>query len=416
MLSYYHRTLEKIISKNLPNVSAIYLNGPRQAGKSTLIKKIATESLNASYVTFDDPFIRANALRDPKGFLEQFKGSLILDEIQRVPLLFDFLKMRIDEYREKGFDKEHKLILTGSTNLMSVPQLAKALVGRIILYTLYPFSSPEVKKTHCPFLKDLFEASLSFNTYPEEDIIETIKESTFPELFLHKQTDQTSWFHSYIGTILERELNELSDIRQVEAIPQLLQVLASRAGSLLNDADLARTLQLDNNTLKRYRILLECVFLLFQVPPWFHNLGKRLIKSPKVYFTDTLLLSSLLHVDLRETQRKNPVLFGHLLENFIATELRKGLATLPSGALYHFRTPDQREVDFVVQNGNQEILGIEVKATHSLHPKDASSLVALRELTKDLFKKGIIFYTGNTLTRIREDIWAVPIQVLWNGV
>jgi len=427
MINYLKRNLEEIIVKSLQTFSCIYINGPRQVGKTTLVRRVAQEYLDAEYITFDDPFMLAKAKESPMNFLNEYKKSIILDEIQMVPELFRPLKIRIDEIRQKGLEKKQKIILTGSTNIMTIPKLANALVGRMAIFTLYPLSCTEIlnNKNSKNFIEYLFNTDFSHKKIKNKNQInidDIITKATFPEISLSikksiKPYQKKEWFNNYIRTILDRDIKEISEIQKIDAFPRLLQALAGRTGSLLNDANISQSLSLDKMTTKRYRILMEAVFLIKRVQPWLNNIGKRVFKSPKLFFIDTELLLSILNTDIHDLKEKNKNLYGHIIENFIGMELLKQISYLPTiheNNLYHYRDRTD-EVDFVIEKSFDEIIGIEIKAKTNLDfSKDTKGLKTLELVSGKKFKKGIILYQGDTIQSCSNNIWAVPMSMLWN--
>jgi predicted AAA+ superfamily ATPase len=214
-------------------------------------------------------------------------------------------------------------------------------------------------------------------------------------------------------SLLERDVKNISDIDRIEVFPQLLSILANRVGGLLNDADLALAAKVSQPTIRRYRSLLNGVFLTFNLPPWFKKPEKRFIKSPKIYFNDTLLLCHILGFPPEEIEAKRPDLYGFILENFVISELNKQLALTNAGKLYHFRTGDQKEIDFLIERPDGGILAIEVKAASSVVPGDFKHIRFLRDALPAEFVRGIVVYQGERVVRFDEDLFAVPLSALW---
>jgi predicted AAA+ superfamily ATPase len=399
---------------------AVFLNGPRQAGKSTLAQHIARTYMDADYVTFDDISTLAAASNDPEGFLRQFQKPVIIDEVQMVPEVFRVLKLIIDERRAQ--DKGHangRFLLTGSTNILALPGLADALVGRMAVLSLYPLAAVESLGNGQPGINGWFDQDINFNKADAQkpkdpSFNDIIREATFPEISSGPAANNVLWFESYLTTLLQRDVRQLAEIEKIPALPNMIKILAARAGSLLNDAACARDAKLNAVTYRHYRVLLQQLFLISLVPPWYRNIGKRFVKSPKLFFVDTALLCHALGVDAANLQKQNPGLFGHVLENFVASELTKQLAMLADGGtLYHFRTHDDKEVDFMIERRSGELLGFEVKGRDSITPDDFAGLKALKEQAGTDFRRGIVLYLGKTTISFGDDFWAMPIQSLW---
>jgi hypothetical protein len=206
----------------------------------------------------------------------------------------------------------------------------------------------------------------------------------------------------------------LAELEKIAVLPSLLRALASRAGNVINDADLSRDVGLNAVTGKFYRNLLKMMFLSIDVPPWYRNISKRLVKSAKGYLTDTLLLCFMLDLNLEHLVKNRPDLFGHVLENYVAMELTKLLSFTDTKAkLYHFRTSDGKEVDFVMEKPNGNLWAIEVKSSDSVSAKDFNGIKLMQEMTGSDFMGGVVLYSGKEPVPFGKNLWAVPYHVLW---
>ena len=370
----------------------------------------------ADYVSFDDfNYLRA-AEANPESFLRAFKGRLILDEVQLVPRLFRVIKMIVDETRQ--IDKASangRYLLTGSANVMTLPELSDALVGRMCTLPLYPLSALEISRGRGDFLDRLFSNEFHFVTRrPDLEITEMIRQATFPEITNLNDGNRKDWFGAYTTTLLQREVKQLSAISKARILPNLLNVLASRTGSLINEADIARTIKENPVTSKNYRILLQMIYLTFDVQPWFRNIDKRLVKSPKGYIFDTSLLCYIRQIDLARAKKFQPELFGHLFENFVASELLKQTAISELRAqLFHFRTNDNKEVDFVLETPDGKLVGVEAKSRDSVVAKDFKGLKVLKDQSHNDFVCGIVLYCGRQIIPFGNRLWAVPVTEIW---
>lgn len=408
------RHIESKLLKVLDFSPIVYLNGPRQAGKSTLVQKISKKDFPAEYVSFDSITQMSAAASSPETYLKHRKGSLIIDEVQLVPEIFRSLKVVVDELRQV---REKKLtglfLLTGSANIMALPKLSDPLVGRMSVMTLYPFSGAEAVGGVGDFITRLFHQDFQQDNY-EQDLIDIINAATFPEISGAKLDERAFWFDGYITTILQRDVRALAEIEKLSSIPNLLRILASRAGGLLNDADISRDVGLNTVTQRNYKTLLKMLFLTFEISPWYRNIGKRLVKSSKGYIIDTLLLCHLMQYELSDLLSKRPEIFGHVLENFVATELLK-LITISDDKLdlLHFRTSDNKEVDFVLEKNNGKLAAVEVKNRDNVRQSDFNGLKTLQKLTGDDFICGIVLYRGKNIVPFGDKLWAVPLNNLW---
>ncbi|MBP9791812.1 MAG: ATP-binding protein [Rickettsiales bacterium] len=393
----------------------VFLNGPRQAGKSTLVQDLAKTEIQAEYVTFDSNVQMMAAVNSPESYLRERKKSLIIDEVQLVPEIFRALKIVVDELRYQSKTRVvGKFLLTGSANILALPNLSDSLVGRMQVITLYPFSGAEALGTKNLFLDSLF----NLNFYVDNQNVslnDVISAATFPEVSTTSSKHYNHWFDSYITTLLQRDVRALAEIDKLRVMPNLLRLLANRAGCLLNNADLARDAGLNAVTFNNYKTLLKMLFLVIEIPPWYRNIGKRLVKSSKAYLVDSLMLCHLLAYDIDTLKQTRPEIFGHVIENFVATEIVKQISIVNKGLkLYHFRTSDNKEVDFVIEKPDGKLVGIEVKNRESVNHKDFEGLSALKTATKTDFVCGVILYRGKDIVPFGEGLWAIPISAIWS--
>ncbi|GMO48863.1 MAG: ATP-binding protein [Termitinemataceae bacterium] len=419
-MQYYGRNLFSFIENTAETRPLIYINGPRQTGKSTMARNLKFQK-NPNYMTFDTPSIFRSAHNDPENFIKSLPRDIvnIIDEVQMCPEIFPYLKTAVDESRVPGNQTGTKTkclyLLTGSANLMALPTLSQALVGRMSVITLLPFSTAEYHKKNVNFIDKLFKEKLEYKKFKRCDIVNTIKTATFPEPALHKNINQTQWFDDYLNTLIQRDIQVVSEIRRPQKIITLLSLLAIRAGSLLNNVSISQEGGFDMKTYERYKGSCINTYIIFELKPWAKpmRINKRFTKSPKLYFTDTNMLAYLLRRDLGTIYKTDPITMGHLFENFIACEIMKAASCSCEYEVSFFRTSDNKEVDFVIENSNGDVIGIEVKLSGSISPKDLAGLNLLKLGLGDKFKRGIILYSGEDLISFAKDIWAVPLPFLW---
>ena len=397
----------------------VFINGARQSGKSTLVlnnlSKIGKDGIDAVYITFDNSTQMAAAASAPDAFLSGYENTLVLDEVQMVPEIFRALKAKVDELRMENKPASNgRYLLTGSANILALPNLSESLVGRMNVLTLYPFCTAETTDGKGIGLERIFSMNFSGMDSRNISLMEAIKASTYPEIFDKEDKEINIWFDGYISTILQRDVKMLADLEKISVLPSLLRVLASRAGNLINDADLARDVGLNAVTGKFYRNILKMMFLTIDVPPWYRNIGKRLVKSSKGYLVDTLFLCYILGYKLEDLVKNRLDLFGHVLENYIVMELTKLMSFNDSNAkLYHFRTSDGKEVDFVLEKPNGNLWAIEVKNSDSVSAKDFNGIKLFEEITGKDFQGGIVLYSGKMPVPFGKNLWAVPHHLLW---
>lgn len=405
------RNITNNLQESLKDTPVILLNGPRQSGKSTLVKSLIDRHF-LQYITFDDATAVMAAKNDPLAFVRSFENPVIFDEIQYVKELFPAIKQVVDENRQPG-----RFVLTGSANIMLLPKISESLAGRIEILSLWPFSQGEMVNKKENFIDRIFNQELilmSQSIICQKNLIARIVQGGYPEILQRKQNKRRyAWYRSYIDTILKRDIRDISDIQGLTDLPRLLQLLTTRVGSLVNFAEISRSSKIPQSTLKRYLTMLQTVFLLQFIPAWTANLSKRLIRSSKLILCDTGLASYLLGADANRFMMDRHLL-GKMLENFVAMELIKQISwsdTQPS--IFHFKTQAGQEVDIVLEDRAGNIVGIEVKSSANLSTKDLAGMNVLQEITGNKFCQGVILYTGQNTYQLDKNIIAVPINNLW---
>ncbi|MGH9842503.1 MAG: ATP-binding protein [Blastocatellia bacterium] len=412
----YHRNIEQSLLAALADTPVVLLNGARQSGKSTLVQQIAETRWPARYVTLDDATVEAAVRSDPRGFLAGQTDPLIIDEVQRVTELFLPIKLMVDRDRRPG-----RFLLTGSANVLMQPRLAEALVGRMEILTLWPLSQGEINGVEEDFVDRILAEEFTLSNFKpkqleigRDELSRLILRGGFPEVIGREEVERRqAWYRSYVTTLLQRDVRDLSNIEGLTEFPRLLALLAARAGGLLNLSDVSRATTISQTTLKRYMTLLQTMYLVVLLPPWTANLGARLVKAPKLMLSDTGLLASLLGVDAQRI-RDNSTLLGAMFENFVVMEIRKQISCSKKPAqMFHFRTHSGQEVDIVLEEASGKLAGIEIKASASVRADDFKGLRALRSLVGGKFRRGVVFYTGSEAVGFGEDLLALPVTTLW---
>ncbi len=394
------------------------LTGARQSGKSTLAMAVAAGEHPARYLTMDDPPVLAAAAGDPVGFLDGLAGDVVLDEVQLVPGLFRPLKAAVDRDRRSG-----RFLLTGSAQVLLLPRLSESLAGRMEVLTLWPLAQHEVESSTGSFIDDAFAGRSVFGApkgggasrlpTPEE-VRRSILVGGFPEVRnLRDGQRRAAWFASYVTTILQRDVRDIANVEGLTTMPALLQLLAARSATLLNVSELSRSAGIKLTTLNRYLALLEMVYLVQRLPAWAPNLGKRLVKSPKIHLVDSGLAAHLMGVDERGLNSA-PQVLGALLETFVVSELQKQLGWSRTRArLFHFRSADRKEVDIVMEDPAGRVVGVEVRATSTPGQAEFSGLRALEELAGERFVRGIVLHLGGAGVPFGDRLEAAPVAALW---
>lgn len=386
--------------------------GPRQCGKSTLVRQLESEGAGWRYLTFDDPMALAFATDDPKGFLTEHKGPLILDEVQRCPGLMTTLKLFVDQDRRPG-----RYVLTGSADILALPKVNESLAGRMELIDLLPLSQAELNGTIAQNVLSLLIESSIISTKQSLDthLLKRIVAGGFPETALRKtQEDQRAWHLSYLRTILDRDVRDIARLSGAENLPRLLALLAAKSGDFLNISSLARESKIKETTLHRYWDVLKRLFLITELPAHQTHLVDRILKSPKPFLVDTGMACSLLACD-EARLGGDPWLKANLMQAFVAGELTRLASTLvPRPVVAHFRTARQLAVSFVLEFPNGDVVGIEVCPAQTVKPADGEGLKFLKEISEGHFVTGILLYEGEESLPLGSKIWALPLSALWN--
>lgn len=404
------RSLGSTVVQAMGESRVVALLGPRQAGKSTLAQMLARQSLGADYLTLDDEPARSLASGDPQGFVAGLQRRTVIDEIQRVPELLLAIKSRVDRDGAPG-----QFLLTGSANLRRIPTVADALPGRVEYLTLWPFTQGEIVGVREDFLARLFSGEvphIADAPVGRHEYAEILLAGGFPEARTRAIASRGRYFESYVASIVDRDVVEVSRVHDPASVGTLLRLLAARSGSLARYDALARDVGIDGKTAKSHVDVLERLFLVRIRKPWHVNLGQRQVKAPKLYLADTGLLCALAGIDAARVREDDRVA-GALFETFVATELERQISWSPEPlSLWHYRE-GKREVDVIVERPSGEIAGIEVKASATVRARDFAGLTHLRERLGPRLSAGIILYTGEHTLPFGEKLWALPLQALW---
>jgi hypothetical protein len=409
----YQRFIANPIIEALKDTQVILINGARQTGKSTLCRQLVGEgSFDGQIMTMDDPTILTAAQTDPLGFLQDLSPHAIIDEVQRAPELFLSIKKLIDENR-----KGRRIILTGSADVMTLPQVADSLAGRIEIHHLWPLSQTEIQGRRSKFLNTLIAPDGRFQSHKHNwrNMIETIRAGGYPEA-LQRETEgrKAKWFESYIGAVLQKDIRNLANIEGLTQIPNILQLLGTRVGSTVNLSDIGRLSGVKNTTLQRYMALLEHVFLILKIPAWTPNIEGQFVKSSKIFLNDTGLLCHLRGESV-DSLMEDKTTAGAFLENFIVTEIIKQLSW--SGLFlkpYHFSVHSGAEVDLILEDRKKQLYGIEIKSTASVGQNDFKGLKRLAEVAGKKFQRGVVLYGGEHMVGgFGENLQAVPLSAVW---
>jgi len=365
-----NRVLGKTILKAVKAFPAVVVTGPRQSGKTTLLKMLFSKTHR--FISLENPDVRMRAKEDPISFLEQYTPPVIFDEIQYAPELLSYIKTEIDKNRKVG-----NWLFTGLQNFTLMQGVSQSLAGRAAILSLLPFSYSEITD-NAKTSKDINDWIKSFNVETKfsrktPPLHEMILRGNYPEIVVKKNLDRQLWCNSYIATYLERDVRNSAQIGDLSQFERFLKMCAIRTGQLLNLSEIARDIGLSVTTVKRWLSILEASYQVYLLYPYYKNIGKRLVKSPKLYFGDTALASYLLGIHDKETLLNSPN-FGNLFETMIINDfLKRFLHNGQMPSMYYFRTRDGLEIDLIIEIG-QKLHLFEIKSAMTITQKHASSL------------------------------------------
>jgi uncharacterized protein len=411
-MEFVERNVAGTVLYAMDYARVVALLGPRQAGKSTLARKLAAEHLSADYLSLDDEPVRSLATGDPTGFIAGLGRCTVIDEIQRAPELLLAIKSRVDRNTMPG-----QFLITGSANLRRIPTVSDALPGRVDYLTLWPLTQDELAGRRGQFLTQLFAGetpTVADGPVGRQEYAEMLLAGGFPEARERPETARSMFFSSYVDSIVERDVGDASRVRDPSSIGRLLRLLAARSGGLARYDGLARDLGIDGKTVKNHLDVLERLFLIRIRRPWHVNLGSRQVKTPKLYVSDTGLLSALVGADVSRV-REDDGFAGALFETFVATELERQASWLEQPLTFWHYREGEREVDVIAERPSGEIVGLEVKASATVRAKDFAGLRHLRERVGERLVAGAILYAGAQTLPFGERMWAIPLQALWTS-
>ena len=379
------RSIAKVINELMLVYPVIALTGPRQSGKTTLLKSMFKDY---RYVSLENPDNRLFAEQDPNGFLELYNQKVIFDEVQRVPSLFSYIQTLVDESKIMG-----QFILSGSQNFSLIKSITQSLAGRVALFKLLPFD---------------FEELQSQNLLPP-DYASMIMRGCYPALY-DRPIPTTAFYANYIETYVERDLSEILNVKDIRLFRIFLKLCAGRIGQQLNLTNLAKEAGISIPTVKSWLSILESSYIAYQLPPFFNNFNKRLVKSTKLYFYDTGLVSYLLGIKSEKSIQESEFK-GALFENLVINEyIKQNYHHNLYREFYFWRDSNGHEVDLLVSNETAYDI-IEIKATKTILPKLFDGLDLLKNIGNEKINRKILVYGGKeSQNRSNYKVWA------WNNV
>ena len=405
----YPRFAESLVRTALRDTRVVAISGPRQSGKTTLARLFAKQG--RVYLTLDSQPTLAAAKSDPVAFIRGLDRAVI-DEVQRAPDLLLAIKQSVDEDPRPG-----RFLLTGSANLLTIRTVNDSLAGRVEVVPLYPVGRSERLRAKAPqFIAKIFRGQLpqpaEFLT--GDKLLQTIVTGGYPDAIKRRsERRRHDWYRAYIKSIVERDIPDIADIEAPDQIPRLLEISARFAAQLTNMSEIGRTLGLDHKTVDRYLQVLEQIYLVQRLQPWSRNELSRLVKTPKLQFIDSGLLTAMRGYSVARL-RSDRNLLGPVLESFVFSELLKATAWGKERvSIFHYRDKDQFEVDFVLENAAGQVVGVEVKAAASVTRKDFKGLERVAAAAGTASVQGILLYDGEQTLSFGEKLKAVPLSTLW---
>ena len=404
----FERFVKRRVVEALGDTPVVLIVGPRRAGKTTLVRNL--EEAGRAYVTLDDPTVLEAAQADPTGFIRGLDRAII-DEIQRAPGLLLAIKKTVDEDYRPG-----RFLLTGSANVLTLPRVSDSLAGRVETIRMLPLARAEVTGRKPDFLEHLFEGKLQSQrgAIVGDELTRLVLLGGFPEAISREsERRRQDWSRSYLTSILTRDLRDIADLEKLTELPKFVRLVAEHSGQLVNYSRLGAGIDVSHKTGQRYVGLLEQVFLVTTVQPWYTNALKRIVKTPKLHFLDSGLLATVRGLTFDRVKADRGT-FGALLETFVLSEILK-LTTASDLRLTpcHFRDREMREVDIVLERDDGMLVGIEVKASATVKASDFAGLRALSEACGARFAFGVVLYDSTDVVPFGDRLAAAPLSCLW---
>ena len=405
----FKRSIDIVLQEAIKISPAILITGARQVGKSTLCL-----SKEFEYRVFDNLTERESAFNDPIGYISTLPKPIIIDEIQKVPKVLEGIKLDIDKNRTNG-----NFILTGSANILDMKSARDTLAGRVIEIQMMPLSAKELNdKSNQNLIDMLFQddiEQLITTDISYKDILNSIINGGYPEIQkIDTVRGKALWYNSYISTYVERDIRDVGELRDINSFIKFFNIIASRSCGLLNKSNLANDSSLSEATVNNYISMLEMIYQISLLKPYSSNISKRFIKSSKLFMLDSGVLSHLLNITTVD-EMINSNKKGELVETFVYAELLKHISySLTMPKIYHYRTNDKKEIDFIIEKGDK-ILAIEIKSSQTIKIDAFKHIIDFQEKSSSNIV-GIVFYGGDTILPFGDEEYkrfALPLNLFF---
>ena len=408
----FSRWQEKTLLDLMQVRRVLLLVGPRQSGKTTLARQLASQDVE--YLTLDDEGTEDLANDDPKTFVRHDKQMLIIDEVQRSPGLLRAIKLVVDEDNRPG-----QFLITGSANVSRLPSVTESLAGRVARIRLRPLSQGEITGGEPEFISRCFNQDfIDIKTnYSRDEIIAMALRGGFPEVLGLERDARVRWHEDYVGMLLDRDLADLANIRKYDAMRDLVTIMADFSAQRMDISKIGTKLAIKRDTLESYLNNLELLFMIDRVQPWTKTDHGRVGKQKKIFMNDSGLMASLLNLRAEHVRLGSNRGVGPLLETFVYNELAAQLDFEDGDySLYHYRDHERREVDFIIERRSDgAILALEVKSSANYESSDAKQLKWFRDnIAGDRPFTGVLLYTGDVAGSMGDNLWLQPFGALWN--
>jgi len=411
------RRLTAVLASRLGEEPTVVLNGPRTVGKSTLLSVLA-QRLGRAVIDCDDPATRAAVRNDPGRFVGG-PGPVFIDEFQHVPELLDAIKAELNRDLSPG-----RFVLAGSTRYSTLPQAGQSLTGRVDVLDVLPLAQLEIDGAAVePLVHRLLRGEAPAygaeqSSTSRDEYARRVTSGGMPVALRRPPgRSRSRWFSNYLELVIERDVIELSRVRQREMLPRLLNQLAARSGQMLNTAATAQAIGMEKSSAENYLRLLEAVFLVQRLPAWGTTLGSRVVRQPKVHLVDAGVMAWLLGLTPEKISKSDPAVlteYGHLVQTFTVGEILKQVSWWDAPvAVGHFRTPAADEVDLVLERDDGDVIAFEIKAGTRVHGEDLRGIRALRSRLGKRLIAAVVLYTGAFAYTHDEGTIVLPLDALW---